>query len=372
MPRIAIFLATSGHSGVDRVARNLVPAFADRGIEVDLLQIRDHGPYYDDLPAGVRRIDLGTAHVYPALPALVRYLRERRPDVLFSDKDRVNRTGIVAHWLAHSRARLALRSGTTISVDLASRGRLDRLFQGLSMRHLYRRADVVLTPSKGAAEDLRQFAGLPQDKVRAVPSPIVTPQLRAKAEEPLDHRWFLSDQPPVILGVGELSGRKDFATLVRAFARLRNDRPCRLVILGEGKRKASLLGLARTLGVADDVDLPGFKTNPYAYMARAAAFALTSRWEGMPVVLIEALAIGTPAVSTDCPSGPREILRDGRYGPLIPIGDDARLARELNRILEAPIPRSRLQEAAAPYTVEASAEAYLKAMEIEPTGPATG
>jgi glycosyltransferase involved in cell wall biosynthesis len=366
MPRIAIFLATSGHSGVDRVARNLVPAFAARGIAVDLLQVRDHGPYYDDLPEGVRRIDLGTSHVYPALPSVTRYLRETRPDVLFSDKDRVNRTSILAQWLARSPARLALRSGTTISVDLASRGWLDRVSQRLSMRYLYRHAYVVLTPSEGAAEDLRQFAGLPSGKVRAVPSPIVTAQLANMAQEPPGHPWLEPGQPPVILGVGELSGRKDFATLIRAFARVRAIRSCRLVLLGEGRRRKRLLELAAALGVADDVDLPGFQANPYAFMARSAAFALSSRWEGMPVVLIEALAIGTPVASTDCPSGPREILRGGRYGPLIPVGDDETLAGALEQLLDAPPPRSLLQEAAAPYSVEASATAYLQAMGLDP------
>jgi glycosyltransferase involved in cell wall biosynthesis len=371
MPRIAIFLATSGHSGVDRVARNLVPEFAERGIAIDLLQVRDHGPYYDDLPEEVRRIDLGTSHVYSALPAMVRYLREARPEVLFCDKDRVNRTSILAHWLARSQSSLVLRSGTTISTDLASRGRLDRIMQTLSMRYLYRRAYVVLTPSEGAAEDLRRFARLPAGKVQAVPSPVVTAQLTAMAEEPPGHPWLEPGQPPVILGAGELSGRKDFATLVRGFARVRAGRPCRLVILGEGRRRASLLELAGALGVAEDVDLPGFKTNPYAFMAGAAAFVLTSRWEGFGNVLVEAMAIGTPVISTDCPSGPREILRGGRYGPLIPVGDDESLAEALNRTLDAPPNRALLQEAAAPYTIHASAMAYLRAMGLEPTETAT-
>jgi glycosyltransferase involved in cell wall biosynthesis len=360
---LAIFLATSGHSGVDRVFRNLVPEFARRGLRVDLLAIRGHGPDYGELPAGVRRIVFGTAHVNTALPALLRYLRRERPRVLLSDKDRVNRTSLIAQRLARVPTRVGVRLGTTPSVNLANRGALERWLQTASMRRLYRRADAVLVPSRGAAADLSRLARLPSSLVHVVPSPVVSARMHALAGEPPDHPWFGDGGPAPILGVGELSERKDFATLLRAFARLRTDRPAeRLVILGEGRRRAELEQLARTLGIADAVSLPGFVPNPYVYMARAAAFALCSRWEGMPVVLIEALALGAPAVACDCPSGPREVLADGRYGPLVPVGDDAAFAVALAGVLRAPLPRAQLQSAVRGYTVEASADAYLTAL----------
>jgi glycosyltransferase involved in cell wall biosynthesis len=169
---------------------------------------------------------------------------------------------------------------------------------------------------------------------------------------------------PLILSAGELGTRKDFATLLRAFALLRARRPCRLVIIGRGKQREQLLELADTLGIRKDVDLPGFVENPYPYMAHADLFAFTSRWEGLGLVLVEALALGTPVVSTDCPSGPSEILQRGRFGPLVPVGDAEALARAMETTLDDTRPRDFLQQAARPYTVSAATDAYLGAMEL--------
>lgn len=367
MTDLAVFAATSGHSGVDRVLRNLVPAIAAEGLRVDVLGIAGHGPHWETLPSGVRRVDLGTRHVNSALPALVRYLRGTRPRALLSDKDRVNRAVIVARAIARvgDRAlptRLGVRLGTTVSVNLASRGRLDRWMQTWSMRTLYRCADAVLVPSRGAAADLAMHARLPRDRIHVVPSPILGADMAGRAAAPIDDPWFEDPDVPVILGVGELSERKDFATLVRAHALLNRRLSCRLLILGEGRRRRELEDLVQTLGTAASVRMPGFVTNPYPYMARAAAFALSSRWEGMPVVLIEALALGTPVVACDCPSGPRELLDDGRLGALVAVGDAEGLAAALERTLAAPPPREALVAAVEDYRVEHSARAYLVAL----------
>jgi len=359
---LAVFAATSGHSGVDRVLRNLVPAIARLGLRVDVLGVEGHGPKFDVLPQGVRHLPLGARHVNSAIPALIRYLRRERPEALLCDKDRVNRAALIARRLAGAKTRVGVRLGTTVSVNLASRGAFERFVQRASMRWIYPLADAVLVPSVGAADDLAAYADLPRGRIHVVPSPIVTGQMRSKASEPLDHPWFAAGQPPVVLGVGELSERKDFATLLRAFAKLRTQVPCRLLILGEGRRRGELERLAAELGVADDVSLPGFCTNPYPYMARAAVFALASRWEGMPVVLIEALALGTPSVACDCPSGPREVLDGGRHGPLVPVGDVDALALGLQRQLDAPTPAEQSRGAVDGYTDEGSARAYLAAL----------
>lgn len=359
---LAVFAATSGHSGVDRVLRNLIPGFAARGLRVDLLHVRNHGPYLEPVPSNVRIVELGTSHVNTSLLPLVRYLRQERPAALLSDKDKVNRLALLARWLAGVNTRVVVRMGTTVSKNLERRTRLDRFTQYSSIRLFYRHAHNIIVPSQGAAEDLARIARLSVARVRVVPSPAVTPALEAAAKEPPRHPWLVTKDRPVILGVGELSGRKDFATLLRAFALLRAERPCRLVIYGEGSKRESLRRLAVELGVADVVDLPGFTENPYAEMAAADVFALTSVCEGAPVVLMEALGVGTPVVSTDCPSGPREILAGGRYGPLAPIGDAAAVAAGLRQMLDHPTGRALLAEAASPYTLSASTEAYLAAL----------
>ncbi|MGQ9659179.1 MAG: glycosyltransferase [Thermochromatium sp.] len=361
-PRIACLFSTSGHSGVDRLARHLLPALVRRGYRVDLLKVRKHGPHLEHCDPAPRIVDLGTTHTLLALPAVVRYLRRERPTVMLSDKDRVNRLALAARALAGTPTRLILRSGITISVDLASRGALERWVQRQSMRHLYRFADRVLVPSLGAADDMAAYTGLERARIRAVPSPVVpSPLFEASLPIP-DHPWYAPEQPPLILSVGELCGRKDFATLLRAFARLRARRPARLMILGEGRHRERLLALAKSLGVEDDFALPGFVPQPYAYMAHAALFAFSSRWEGLPFAVVEALAVGTPVVSTDCPSGPREILDGGRYGPLVPVGDDVALAEAMRTTLADPLPRAMLQQAARRFEIETATSAYLDAM----------
>lgn len=365
MKPIAIFAATSGHSGVDRVIGNLVRQFSAWGLTVDLLKVRNHGPNLSaEGPRGVRVVDLGSTHVNTSLPALVRYLRRERPRALLTDKDKVNRIAILARALARTDTRLAVRIGTTVSVNLASRGAFERRLQRTSIGSLYPMADRVIVPSAGAANDLAHYTGLSRDHIQVVASPIVTPELARRASEPVEHPWLGDPERPLVLGVGELGYRKDFETLLRAFALVRRKRSCRLIVLGRGRRRDALMALAAELGVAEDLDLPGFHPNPIGFMARADLFVLSSRWEGMPVVLIEALAVHTPVVSTDCPSGPREMLRDDGLGTLVPVGDVEAMAGAIRCWLDAPRPGGDFERVVAPYRVEVSACAYLEVLGV--------
>lgn len=359
--RIALFMSTSGHSGVDRAVRHLVPALAARGYAVDLLKVRKHGPELKEIPVGVRVLDTGVSTTYAAFFFLIRYLRRECPAVLLADKDRVNRTALLARWLAGrgKSTRLVLSSGTTISVDLAHRGFFERWIQRFSMGRLYPFADKVIVTCEAVADDMAAYTGLDRSRVCAVASPVVPRSLFESRPPVPDHPWFADSEVPVLLGVGELGPRKDFATLIRAFAHLRRNRPARLLIVGRGRELGALQALACELGVSDDVGFPGYRNDVYAFMAHARVFALTSRWEGLGFVLIEALACGTPSVSTDCPSGPAEILREGRYGQLVPVGDDVALAAALSEALDRPLSPELCREAARRYEIESATDEYL-------------
>lgn len=358
--RLALFLATSGHSGVDRIMKNFIGELAKRPVTVDLLQVQGHGPYLEDVPANVRVVALGTRHVQSSLLRLAHYLRSENPDAFLCDKDRVNRTALLAATMAGYQGRLVVRLGTTVSKNLEGRGFAHRLLQYWSIRRLYTRAYAVAVPSQGAAEDLHAIASFPPGFVRVLPSPVVSDAIHALSQEPIDHPWFASDAAPVILGAGELCERKDFATLLCAFAALSRHTESRLVILGKGKKRAALEKLAQELGIADRVWFPGFVSNPYAYMAKARLFVLSSTCEGLPVVLMEALALGIPVVSTDCPSGPREILEDGRYGPLVPVKSSDRLAEAMAHVLAHPPGKEKLMAAVSRYHVQSATDAYLQ------------
>jgi glycosyltransferase involved in cell wall biosynthesis len=221
--------------------------------------------------------------------------------------------------------RVVVREANTVSADLRPSGAGARVLLWL-MRRAYPSADAVVAVSQGVADEVREQLGVPAERVHVISNPVVTPRVTEGAGEPLTHPWFAPDQPPVVLGVGRLAPQKGFDTLLRAFRIAREQRPCRLVILGEGDQRGALEALAGELGVAEDVALPGFVANPFPYMAQAGAFVLSSAWEGLPNVLIQAMALGTPAVATDCPSGPREILDGGRLGRLVAVGDAAAMA----------------------------------------------
>lgn len=363
--RLAVFAATSGHSGVDRNLRNLIPAFAANGVRVDILRIRGHGPDFDNPPTDVRVVDLGTAHVNTSLTALVRYLKQERPTALLADKDKVNRLALWAKRLACVPTRVAVRLGIHVSTNLADRGWRERWIQIFSIRRFYPWADTIIVPSTGVADDLAALGRLPRERIEVIPNPVLTPQLQSLATEPVAHPWFAPGAPPVVLGVGELSERKDFETLMRAFAQVRATPPARLVILGRGRHQERLVRLAKQIGIEDNFALPGFVTNPYSYMRRAAVFVQSSRFEGFANTVAEALVIGTPVVATDCPSGPREILEDGRCGRLVPVGDVAAMAQAI-RLTLAEGRSDRTPCDVSRYTVARVAERYLAALGLSP------
>ena len=239
--------------------------------------------------------------------------------------------------------------------------RHDKSLPGLA-RHFYRHADSIIAVSNGVADDLAQLIAVPRSRITTIYNPVFSSELAARSHEPLAHAWLTPHAPPVVLGIGKLKPQKDFACLIRAFARVRAVRPARLIILGDGAQRESLLALARQLQVAPDVELPGFVANPFAYLARARVFVLSSAWEGLSNVIIEALACGCPVVSTDCPSGPAELLDHGRYGGLVPVGDDEALARTIVQTLDNPPDRQQLQTRASEFSIERAAAEYRRVL----------
>jgi glycosyltransferase involved in cell wall biosynthesis len=203
-------------------------------------------------------------------------------------------------------------------------------------------------------------------QIRVIYDPTVTPQMARQASLPSGHPWLDAKDRPVVLGLGNLIAIKDFETLIRAFARLRETQPAHLVILGEGPERGKLEQLARQLGVAADVDLPGFIANPYPFLARTDVFVLASRVEGLSNAIIEALACGCPVVSTDCPSGPSEVLEHGRYGRLVPVGDDAALATAIDASLRNRPDPDALRHRAASFSMERTTESYLQLLASVP------
>jgi glycosyltransferase involved in cell wall biosynthesis len=337
--RLAIFTASADGGGAERAMVKLAGGMVGRGYAVDLVLSRAEGHYLSEVPSGVRVVDLRAGRVLASLPGLVRYLRRVRPSAMLTSLNHVNIVGIWARRLAGVDTRLVVNEQNTLSLEVSnSSRRRHRLVPGLA-RRFYPWADGVVAVSRGAAEDLTRTTGLAPGRITVVHNPIVTPKLKEMAAAPLDHPWFGPGQPPVMVAVGRLSPQKDLGTLIRAVSRVRQHRPARLLILGDGPERERLESLVAELGLGGAVDLPGWVQNPYPYMARADAFVLSSRWEGLPSVLIEALYCGVRVIATDCPSGPKEILDGGKHGVLVPVGDVEALARAIGSALAGKVPR---------------------------------
>ncbi len=297
------------------------------------------------------------------LASLVEYLQDTRPDVIVAATPHINLMAIWARRLAGIESRLVIGERIQIHHYLSQR-------RGWRHNHLlpllgrcYLQADTIIAVSNAVADELADAAGIDRSRIRTVYNPVVTQDLMRETEV-AEHPWFAPGEPPVILGTGRLSEQKDFPTLVRAFSLVRKQRECRLIILGEAgnpnktaKRQQDLLNLARELGVWEDVALPGFVDNPHAWMRGARVFAMSSLYEGLPTVLIEAMACGTPVVSTNYP-GASEILENGKWGKLVPVRDHQRLAEAIISLLDTAPAGKTIPERVQDFTAEHAADQY--------------
>lgn len=352
--KIAMFLPSLGGGGAEKSIVRLAAAFNRRGIKVDLVVGTADGPVRDDVPPGVTLVDLGRPRVATALSGLVGYLRREQPAVLFSAMYHANLVAILAHGLARSSSRLVISERQSfVALRQAERSYKERLMRG-AMRLLYPRADAVITVSKALAMEITDGLGLTAETIFPVYNPVVSAEMLALADQDPGHPWFEEDIP-VVVAAGRLAPQKDFSVLLGAVALIARRRPIRLILVGEGQSRADLEALAARLNIADSVDLVGRKSNPWSFMKRGAVFVLSSISEGMPSVLIEAIAVGARVVSTDCPTGPREILGDD-YPLLVPVGDVDALAAAIEAGLDEDNPPP--QPDITSFTEEASMAAH--------------
>src|SRR6266545_4367552 len=329
--RVAIFVPSMHDGGAERTMLNLSQGVAARGYLVDLVLARTEGPHLKHVPDSVRVVDLKASRVLASLPALARYLRVARPLAMLSVMKHANIVALWARRLSAASTRVVVSERNTLSVSARhAQNRRARLMPRL-IKRFYPWADQIVTVSHGVADDLAQVMGVPRERIHVIYNPVVTSELRRKAQAPLEHPWFAPGQPPIVLGVGRLQAQKDFPTLIQAFAQVHRARRARLLILGEGAERPALETLVRRLGLEHDVGLP---------------------------VFIEALYCGVPVIATDCPSGPLEILSGGRYGQLVPVGDVSAMARAIERGLDNQIPRPPC-ESWRPFEHEAVVSQYI-------------
>lgn len=333
---------------------HLANQFVAWGRKVDLVLLRNRGPYFAEVDSRINLVDLRSSSLVGTL-SLARYLRRERPMALVSAMDAFNVMALIAGGLARVKTRII----GTCHVHLTAQAQHTGAFRARALRtivaRLYPSAAGLIAVSKGVANDLTAIIDSPRTRVFVVHNPVIVPDTSA-LEPP--HPWFLGEAP-VLISAGRLVPQKDYATLLRSFARVVAGRPAKLIILGEGPDRPALSHLVDSLGLQDDVLLAGFVANPFAYFSHARLFVLSSRYEGFGMVIAEALACGCPVVSTDCQSGPAEILDNGRFGTLVPIGDVDAMALAIESSLSSPVDREVLKRRAGCYAVALAARSYL-------------
>ncbi|SFM70168.1 glycosyltransferase [Nitrosomonas communis] len=379
--RIALFIYSLRGGGAQQRALTLANGFAERGHVVDLVVIADDNAGIALYP-GVRVVVLkqGWRHLFErlnrhinlrglftacAMPALACYLRDEHPDVLLSGASHVNLVAIFALRFSKMHIPLVLRASNYPSGNIHWWPPFEQAIHRLlrwTLGVVYPWADHIIAVSQGVAREVQRLTGLPDNRVTTIYNPVVGPYIARRAAEPVNHVWVADRSVPLIIAVGRLTMQKDYPTLIRAFARVRAVRAAHLVILGEGRQRHKLEKFVHELRLDTDVALLGHVDNPLAWMSKAAVLVLSSAWEGLPGVLIEALACGCPVVSTDCPSGPHEILEGGIIGPLVPVHDDRALAAAILKLLAAPPARAKLLRRAEDFRIDAGVDAYLRVL----------
>lgn len=359
--KIAFLIESLSLGGIGRLTLLLSEEFAKEGYQVDLLLMKKQGQYLKQVPSNVRVVDLNAKKLLLSSHLIGSYLKQEKPVVLISASERANIMALLAKKLFRVKSKVIISIHVNNSEAMTRQGAsLYKRLVILAARRIYKWADQVVAVSRGVAEDVEKLFLVQRDKITVIYNPIISRGLDEKANEALDHPWLNQNRFPVILGAGRLIRQKDFLTLIRSFDALKKEiSDIKLIILGEGKERLTLEKEIRNLGLTEDVSLPGYIDNPYSYMKRSSVFVLSSAWEGFGNVLVEALATGTPIVSTDCPSGPAEILVNGKYGNLVPVGDHKTLARAVLNVLKDPPDRKLLINRANDFTVDKAVEKYL-------------
>lgn len=365
-PDIALFLPTLYSGGAERVQINLAKYFLDCGLKVDLVVCKYFGSLKDKVPSGVRLVSLDASKVMFSLPAYLRYLRIARPPVVLSSVENANIISCLGKMFSPHRHRLVVRLDNSLSEPGLLPMQMHRWPVMAAIVSTFHVADAFVAVSRGLKAQLRQLPGLGKKPIHHIYNPIIGKEFAALAAAAPELPPSINPGDAFVLAVGRLHKQKGYGHLLSAFARVVERRPSHLVILGEGDDRDELQALADSLGITPYVHLLGYRPNALSYMREASVFALSSHAEGFGNVIVEALACGTPVVSTDCPHGPREILADGRYGTLVPVGDVDALANAIAANLDRPKPAmsNELKQHLQLFSIDAIGRQYLEELDL--------
>lgn len=362
-PLLSIILPNLSGGGAERISINLANSLVEIGISVDMVLLSATGELLSDLNSKVRVIDLKSPRVRTAYWPLVAYLRRSKPTALLACMWPLTVLAVAARKFSNVAMRLLVAEHNTWSISQRDHRFWIRPLIRWSMRWCFPYTDGVIAVSNGAAQDIIRYANLKPEIVNMIYNPVTTSShidLIPLDQNQVSTLWGGSKFK--IITIGSLKPQKNHALLLQAIASLVKRIDAHLVILGEGSLRNLLENLTVELNITDRVTLAGFKHDPYPYLKAADLFVLSSDWEGLPTVLIEALSVGTPVVSTDCPSGPREILKDGSLGRLVPTGNPQALSNAMEEALHSKHDIQALMARALDFSIDKAANRYLEVL----------
>ena len=358
---LAVFIPKLAGGGAEKIIIQIANSLAERGISIDFLVCSGDGVLTNKLAKNINLIELGTSRTIYSLVPLLKYLRTYKPETFLSFLNHTNLVSILARFLSGISTQLIISERNTPSVSLvkSNTSKTKNGFILVLIKILYRFSDQIIVNSVGIKMDLIELCPILKERIQIIYNPIDLKQVKLKVEEKNIHPWLNFSDEPVILSAGRLVQQKDFSTLIKAFKIARSKKRMKLLILGEGLEKSNLLKLIESLNLNSQIELTGYVENPYSFFSLASLFVLSSIWEGFPNVLIEALACGIPIVSTDCKSGPREVLDNGKYGKLIPTKNEFLLADAILKSLSENHDTELLQNRAKIYSKDVIIEKYI-------------
>jgi len=351
------FFVPSLDGGVGKVTAALALGMHEKNIHVEVWSASGPGGYSKELGQTLTMCHLGTGSVRSSFIPLIKMLRKQKPKIVFGASFHANCILILASRFIKQRPQIIIAEHTSLEVALKELSFFKRILMTALIRLLYPIANAHIAVSEGVAKGIAKYGGVNISGVSVISNPVVSDELFEKSKQAVSHPFFELDEP-TILTVGRLSKEKDYSTLLTAFALANKEIPSRLIILGEGSERDNLEKMMCNLNIKDRVSIQGHKDNPYPYFVHSDVFVLSSTREGLPTVLIEALALGMKIVSTDCPSGPREILENGLYGTLVPIKDAVSLAHGIIDAIHSPkkdVPKDALDT----YKIESVITQYI-------------
>ncbi len=380
--KIAVFIPNLCGGGAERAMLNLVTEFTKRGTPIDFVTIEAKGPYVNFLPKEVHLIELQPQlfkhlsllqsrflqllkHI-AIVASLVKHIKKSNIHILLTTLRVSNIISLIIKKYFIKEIMLIVRIENTLSIESSKSKSWKTRFVTKILKSLLPIANAIIVNSKGSSDDIKLHIPTVSHLVHIIYNPIVSSNIKTQAVRPIHHPWIGDTGFNLILSVGRLEPQKDLATLLKAFAELIKLQSSRLIILGQGPEEHNLKKISNNLGIKSFVDFVGFQLNPFSWMAKADVFVLSSLFEGLPNALIEAMACGTPVVSTNCHSGPREILKGGKLGKLVPVGDYKELASAVMETLKKPIASTLLMKRAQDFSIDLSTDKYtniIKSME---------